>query len=686
MSTIPPAEMLTIQNAKGRPMLTWVGKQPLTHAPVFPAQLIEVFDPNRQLPGELHSTNDELRVPHPAAPHVPRITQQATGNRLYHGDNKEVLAHLLANGLRGQVRLIYIDPPFDSGADYVRQVRLRGEKQHNRLNGTAYSLGEQVQYSDIWANDNYLQFMYERLPLLRELLAEDGTLWLHCDHRKVHHLRLLVEEIFGPDNYLNTISWRSQVARGAKVNAFYFPNSTHYIEIFAKDRSTPPVWHPPKKTLILSEAEAARHYMRDDGGFFRTSDPGSYSFASLKALHEQGRLYAPFGGQIVIDEENCQIYPTQGGSLGVKYYLTARADGAYQTEQAIDNLWDDIPGLGTTPSEEVGYPTQKTEALLERIISAATNPGDLVLDCFMGSGTTLAVAQKLGRRWIGCDINRGSLQTVSRRLQALLQNQPNERTTGEEQSSGRAFALYRVNGYDLPEDGAGISLSQAEAMRLAADTIGIRRTTDDAFFEGRLGQRLVKFANFARPLTPFDLNAIAETLAVRPTEQRDIVVVCLGQTLAVVAWLTRWNQQRNREGRGLNHIEVIDLRSDVRYGRLFLHQPAQARVTMQRNTAESPQVQITIQDFISPTIIERLHAQAANGRTLITDWRMMVESVVIDPAYDGNVLRAVLADAPQKRHELVRGEYTLPTTAAPTTVAVKIMDMLGEEVLVVQEV
>jgi len=676
VSTATTPATLTIQSAKGRPMLTWVGKQPLTRVPVFPAQLIETFDPRQH-----------AKIEKPPS---------KSYNALYHGDNKEILAHLLANGLRGQVRLIYIDPPFDSGADYVRQVRLRGEKQRERVSGAAYSLGEQVQYTDIWANDNYLQFMYERLPLMRELLAADGTLWLHCDHRKVHHLRLLLEEIFGPDNYLNTISWRSQVARGAKVNAFYFPSSTHYIEIFAKDRSTPPVWHPPKKQIILSEAEAARHYMQDEKGFFRTSDPGSYSFASLKALHEQGRLYAPFGGQVIIDEVHQQLYPSQGGSIGVKYYLTALADGTFAAEQAIDNLWDDIPGLGTTPGEEVGYPTQKTEALLERIISVSTNPGDLVLDCFMGSGTTLAVAQKLGRCWIGCDINRGALQTVSRRLQTILQTQE-----GKIDSVNRTFALYRVNGYDhrvgaqrhhvvdtqhhLQRDVSQPSLSQAEIMRLAAETIGIRRTTADSFFEGRLGERLVKFASFARPLAPSDLTAIAETLAARPSEARDVVVVCWGQEIAVDDWLTTWNQHRSANW-GLQHIEVIDLRTDARYGRLFFHQPAQARVEMQRTAADESQVRVYIRDFISPTVVERLQAGEANGRTLITDWRMVVESIAIDPAYDGNVFRAVLADAPGKRSEFVRGEYTLPVSIFPTAVAVKVTDMLGEEVLVVQKV
>lgn len=643
-------------------MLVWVGKQPLARVPVFPAQLIETFTPQPQPKNK----NRKITI----------------ANALYHGDNKEVLAHLLANGLRGQVRLIYIDPPFDSGADYVRQVRLRGEKNRDRLTAAAYSLGEQVQYTDIWANDNYLQFMYERLPLMRELLAEDGTLWLHCDHRKTHHLRMLLEEVFGPDNYLNTIAWRSQVARGAKVNAFYFPNSTHSIEIFAKDRSAPPVWHGLKKPIILSETEAARHYLRDEGGFFRTSDPGTYSFDRLKMLHEQGRLYAPYGGAVLIDEARQQVYPSQGGSLGVKYYLTPRADGTFATEQAIDNLWDDIPGLGTTPNEDVGYPTQKTEALLERIISVSTNPDDLVLDCFMGSGTTLAVAQKLGRRWIGCDMNRGSIQTVSRRLQTILQTQP----VAEAQSAHHTFAIYRVNGYDLAANSSSIGLSQADAMGLAAETIGIRRITDDAFFEGRLGNRLVKFANFARPLAADDLTALVETLAVRPAERRDVVIVCLGQEVAVADWLADWNQHRSARGSGLHQIEIIDLRNDVRYAHFFLHQPAQARVEIARVPTAPQQITVRVLDFISPTVIERLQQQQTNGRTLISDWRMMVESITIDPAYDGQVLRAVLADAPVKRSALVRGDYTLRAPLAPTIVAVKVTDMLGEELLVTQQV
>lgn len=691
-------------------MLTWVGKATLDRIPVLPAQCLETFEPGRGANGTLQED-------------VP--TSLAKGNALYHGDNKEVLAHLLANGLRGQVRLIYIDPPFDSGADYVRQVRLRGTGS-DRLHAAAYSLGEQVQYTDIWANDNYLQFMYERLPLLRELLAEDGTIWLHCDHRKVHHLRMLLEEVFGPENYLNTIAWRSQVARGAKVNAFYFPFSTHSIEIFAKSRTSPPVWNPTKKVIQLTTAEAAQHYMCDAAGFFRTSDPGTYSFARLRELHAAGRIYVPFGGEILVDEANQRFYGSNGGSIAVKYYLTAQSDGTYTTEQAIDNLWDDIPGLATTPAEEVGYPTQKTEALLERIISVSTNPGDLVLDCFMGSGTTLAVAQKLNRRWIGCDINRGSIQTVSRRLQRVIHAQltTDEVSTiaqgGKPRSSNPVpdaptFAVYRINGYDLPPNGKGALLggesTQAALISLAAETVGVRRTRTDPFFEGLLGERLVKFADFSRPLLVADLEAVAAELATRPDELRNVVIICLGSELAIATWVATWNRhraraqgqqeegfgeahrghQRERTGRlkggikgGLNHLEIIELQRDSRYGHFFVHQPAQAMVTVQRASLATGVVEIQIDDFISPTVIQRLRQQVNVEPFFIEDWRAMVDSVAIDPDYDGKTLRATCVDAPQKRTELVAGTYTISVATFPTTVAIKITDMLGEELLVTQ--
>ena len=193
---------VTIAKAKGRPMLTWVGKRPLARVTAYPAQAVERFDadPEHALP-----LADTDWSGWPAD--LPR------GGLLYHGDNKDVLAHLLANGFRGKVKLIYIDPPFDSGADYVRKVQLRGVRGTVKIDGEDYTLGEQIQYRDIWANDTYLQFMYERLLMLRELLAEDGVIWLHCDYHISHLLRCLLDEAFSPDRFEAEVIWQRTSAR-----------------------------------------------------------------------------------------------------------------------------------------------------------------------------------------------------------------------------------------------------------------------------------------------------------------------------------------------------------------------------------------------------------------------------------------------------------------------------------------
>ena len=465
-------------------ILTWANK----HIPDPPAPavvtLCETFAP--------------LQPGHVGVPADPHEGVRATpdggvrGSALYHGDNLGVLAHLLSTGWAGRLRLIYADPPYNSGVDWARRVRRRGP---NASSADAV-LEQQPQYADTWDESAYLQFLYARLPLLRDLLADDGSLWLHCDHRHAHHLRCVLEEVFGAKNYLNTITWRSQTPRGAKVNAFYFANSAHAIHVFAKDRSAPTCWTPAKKTLILSEAQAAGEFMRDARGFFRTSDPGTFSFESLQRLHAEGRLYAPYGGEVVLDTAARRAWCSNGGNIGVKYYLVDLGDGRYAVERGVDNIWDDIPGLGTTPNEDLGYPTQKTEALLTRVLKTATQPGDWVLDPFMGSGTTLAVAQKLGRHWIGCDVGYGAVQTARRRLQAVIQareDSPSHKTPFQEgvdeEGAGKpaGFSVYAAAPESTPSPlhvGLAIAAIDGGGTRIRVTITGVAWTHDDETGDG----------------------------------------------------------------------------------------------------------------------------------------------------------------------------------------------------------
>jgi hypothetical protein len=325
------------------------------------------------------------------------------------------------------------------------------------------------------------------------------------------------------------------------------------------------------------------------------------------------------------------------------------------------------------------------------MIRASSNPGDVVLDCFVGSGTTAAVAQKLGRRWIAADINKGAIQTTSKRLQTVIQEQiesgaePRQlRLTqtsevlktsevsevSEVAPATLSFSVFRVNDYDL-------QIQHNEAVNLAVEHVGIDRTKTDTYFDGTLGRRLVKIVPFNHPLTLLDLQTLTDELEARKDE-RDVVVVCLGKETAVDPWLEQYNKNRP-----INKIEVIELRTDQKYGKFFVHQPAQAQVDVRRQDGK---VVVEIEDFISPTIVERLEMDTPIFRAKITDWRAMVDCVMIDLDYDGEVFDIHRSDVPERKDDLVEGQYEMDAPEGETTVAVKIIDMLGEEVLVTQDV
>ncbi len=671
---MPETKPIAIKPAKGRPMLTWVGKRPLRNVTAYPAQLVETFNPVRavhELP--LQGNWQDWPSAFPRA------------GLLFHGDNKDVLAHLLANGFRGKVKLIYIDPPFDSGADYVRQIALRGVSGATKIDGEGYNLGEQLQYTDIWANDNYLQFIYERLLMLKELLAEDGSIYVHCDQRRAHHIRCLLDEVFDSQNLLAEIVWQRSNSHN---DATYF--GIVHDTILAFSKSGEPKFN--RIYLPISQKTADNWYRNIEDGSGRR-----YNLGNLVSPHPRPNLMYEWKGikppamgwrvskerMENLEEKGLLVVVGKGDkkTLKVKQYLDESKG------RLLSSWWDDISqirGYGST-DEKADYPTQKPEALLARIVEVSTDLGDITLDCFVGSGTAASVAQKLGRRWIAADINKGAIQTTAKRLQGVIEEQveiterkKTELPGMEEVGSAPApaqlgFAVYRVNDYDL-------QVQHNEALSLAVEHIGITRTKTDAYFDGTLGKRLVKVIPFNHPLTPLELEEIKRELGNRPEEERDVVAVCLGKELAVEAWLEDWNRNRKRTGLP-NQIEVIELRSDPKYGGFLVHQPAQAEVSF---TRDKDKVTIEITNFISPTIIERLKSQSGLLTPQIKDWRCMVDSVMIDTAYDGQTFHITLADVPERKDDLVVGKYEVDGTQA-STVAVKLTDMLGEEVLVVKE-
>ena len=670
MSTDPKyAETpVTVARAKGRPMLTWVGKKPLGRVTAYPAQLIERF----AVPGT-------AGLPLGVADWSGWPAAQERGGLLFHGDNKDVLAHLLANGFRGKVKLIYIDPPFDSGADYVRKVQLRGPKGTLKIAGEDYALGEQVQYTDIWSNDNYLQFMYERLLMLKDLLATDGAIYLHCDPSRNSYLRLLMDEVFGQDVFVNEIVWQ-RLSAHSDADRFGIIHDTIYY-YGPSDR----VWNTQRTELsekyveqFFDQVDAAsgRRFARGDltasglrsgetGKPWRGIDPGSrgnhwkVGVATLDEWDVAGRIHWP---------------KAEGGMPRLKRFL----DDAITQGGSAQDLWLDLRPIHNQSQELIGYPTQKPEGLLRRIVAASSNPGDLVLDCFVGSGTTAAVAQKLGRRWIGCDINKGAIQTTAKRLQGVMAEQaaalaaPRQAELVEAEGAlprpcQFAFSTWRVNDYDL-------QIQHNEAAELVAQHLGVTRTRTDPFFDGTCGNQLVKLVPLNHPLSPLDCEALRNELKNRPQEERDVMLVCLGIEQAARQWIDQHNKASP-----VNKVRVVELRTDRRAGGVIRHEPMTARVSAQR---EGNQLIVTVADAVSPSILQRLQLQDGVLRAEVNDWRAMVDCVLIDAAHDGRVFNVTLADVPARKQDLVAGRYELPAPPPGTAVAVKLIDMLGEELVV----
>jgi len=609
---------IKIESAKGRPMLNWVGKRPLEYVKGFPSQIIESFDPFK--------VNNFYKVP------SFNDLNNNWQNLLFHGDNKDVLATLLELGFRGKIDLIYIDPPFKSGADYVRKVQLRGLKNLGKIEDDDASVLQQTMYFDIWNNDSYLQFIYERLILLKELLSNTGSIYVHLDWHVGHYVKLLMDEVFGQDNFRNEIVW---CYRRWSAQSNIFQNSHDYILWYTKDKSY--VWNQ----IYESYADEAAHFTEEDSN-------GKYRWQYLG-----GKKY--------------KLYLKEG--------------------TRIKDWWDDIPYINSMAHERVGFATQKPKELLERIIKVSTkdkkevlendNP-PLVLDCFIGSGTTAVVAQKLGRRWIGCDINKGAIQLTSKRVQQVIHNQfsnckkVNYTEENDNISKYNTFSIYKVNDYDL-------KLLQTETIELAVQHIGVKRNRTDSFFDGTLGNDIVKIIDFNHPLTLLDLQLIHDELRKRPNEDRNLTIVCLGKELAVDPWIEEWNKKHP-----VNKIKVIELKSDQKYGSFLVHKPAEAKLKVKRTSKNKASIEIL--NFISPTIIKRLNIDNKVFKVKIPDFRSMIDVVLIDNNYDGNLFHIIYSDIPEKKSDLIQGKYEIDISEDKAKIAVKIIDMLGEELLETFEV
>jgi len=414
-------------------------------------------------------------------------------NKLIWGDNKLILSSLKNGPLReeiekqGGIKLIYIDPPFDVGADFSMDIEIGGDTFTKKPN-----ILEELAYRDTWGKgaDSFIAMIYERLVLMRDLLAEDGSIYVHCDWRVNAFIRLILDEVFGRDNFRGEVIWKKDaVGKGAKKKAQHWPKTFDNILLYSKTSNN--IFNFVGAELKEKQLNEFR-YHDPDGRKFKRTTLGDYSEASINRMEGENLIYVSSSGQKY-----------------KKYYLDE-----YTIQ--LDSIWTEFPGFGvaTSSKEILGYPTQKPEQIIEKFLLAASNEGDLVADFFCGSGTTAAVAERLGRKWITSDLGKFSIHTTRKRLIGV------QRQLKSEGKSYRAFEILNLGKYErqhyigvnpnLREVEKQKQLEAKEAEFLALILRAYRAELTDGFktFTGKKAGRLVAVGPVNLPVTRLFVEAV----------------------------------------------------------------------------------------------------------------------------------------------------------------------------------
>jgi DNA modification methylase len=365
--------------------LLWNGKSREVEKISLPFQIIEHVDVPREekeikLQGNLFDESGRQLI--------------GWTNKLIWGNNNLILSSLLNGPLyqeiqeQGGLKLVYIDPPFDTGDDFNFEIKIGKEDFEKKRNFL-----EEIAYRDTWrkGSDSFISMISERLRLIHKLLSDDASIFVHCDWRVSAYMKLILDEIFGSNNFINEIIWKRQTSSGYKGgNKLGKNHDTIYFYSKSENYKFNNLFTPYSEKYIEDQ------YDKKDaeGRIYRTHWIGTKTTKeTISKFLESGR-----------------IVKREDGKLEKRLYLDE------QPGIALDTIWNDITALTHAGKERLGYPTQKPEALLERIIKLTTDENDLIADFFCGSGTTLAVAEKMGRKWIGCDLGKFAIHTSRKRL------------------------------------------------------------------------------------------------------------------------------------------------------------------------------------------------------------------------------------------------------------------------------
>ena len=406
--------------------LTWNGKSDEVTNVVLPFQIIEQIDEPR---------NEEIKMAQGSFDFASGRQMTGWTNKLIWGDNKYILSSLKNGPMReeiekeGGIKLIYIDPPFDVQADFSMDIKI-GDGAYSKKPNVL----EQIAYRDTWGlgADSFLSMIYERLILAKDLLADDGSIFVHCDYRLSGRMRLLLNEVFGEDSFSNEIIWQGAVGDTSAKNK-KFIKSHDTIFIFRKNKDSY-LWNE----VFQEYSEASKKL---------------YKHEDSKGIYQLGPVDNPGGGGYQYDLGYGEKIPSRGYAMPKETALKLIEEDILVIEEGrvprkkvyigegvrCKDVWTDI--RSTQGSEFIGYPTQKPEKLLERIIQSSSNKGDIIFDFFAGSGTTASVAEKLNRKWICSDIGKFSVHAIRKRMIDVQREQK------KQEKDWRAFEILNLGKY-----------------------------------------------------------------------------------------------------------------------------------------------------------------------------------------------------------------------------------------------
>ncbi len=569
--------------------LIWNGKTSEVSTIVLPFQVIEQVDePRAEKPEDTASQFGLFDF---------RGRQKAGWtNKLIWGDNKLILSSLKNGPIReeiekqGGIKLIYIDPPFDVGADFSMDIEI-GDDTFTKRPGVL----EELAYRDTWGKgaDSFIAMIYERLVLMRDLLADDGSIYVHCDWRLNSIIRLVLDEVFGRDNFLNEIIW-------------HYRKWSLPVKFFQKNHDSIFYYSKSYKNL---------------GRFFDVVEFQEQSEGTLKRWKgkKQQAIFNDNGERVAtnLDEES--------------------------TGSPLSDVWD-ISIINPAAQERLGYPTQKPEKLIERVINHCTKEGDLVADFFCGSGTTLSVAEKLGRKWIGSDLGKFAIHTTRKRLIGV---QRQLKTDGKDY---RAFEILNLGKYErvhyigvnvnLREEERQKQLEQKERDFIALILRAYRAEAIENFrcFQGKKAGRLVAVGPVNLPVT----RLFAEEIILECREKRISRVDILAFEFEMGLFP---NIQEEAKSKGIDLIlkyiprEVFDKRA-IEKNQVVFHDVSfiEIKPLVKKGTVAVELTDFSV--FYSQDTVGHAAASIGNGKNSIVVEQGQIIKVLKDN--DGIVTREVL--------------------------------------------